>query len=643
MKNSLNFGIDFAVIYLAAIATLITLHPGITGIAAIAMLAFGISQAVLHGNVTKNLLVIIVVAVLALAGVELGISPGLAAVAIVVAARAFSTSKPDTLDWVAPWVAAVALCHIPPVVNMMLAISDIGPEWAGVAIHPITFITFSVIFGIFQLKFGVLAISAVLAISLFLYQLEITPSLLAMAAALPAATSTLLANRRKISYGLIKRDWVIGLPFALGILVSLAILVPAIRLPGEIAVWIPEEKNSVSKYFDQYESVLKASGFKSTRIINSIGSVQPGDWVFFPSAAHPALASQLNELKTLPHYASLIIVVVGEHTDYDGVASSINTSGSPIGLNVDTTIPLGNSDLLGWASGMGSVPSRSATINRGASISYKTWDSIPLLWIQGGHREEDRYDDGRIGDMVFRRGDRAGMYSVLALGHETSGPVWIMLGDSTPALNEYLVVAPNELAKILALGTGLPALIGLLAWAALYTTTVLNSRNISRLCLVISLLLLAATMSSTHLLAAAIRDESASRVVISNRSPYGDQAVGRALVVLSKTLIEENTNIEVGKISTESTEKLISIGHRRDWIGRLDCVRAGNIDINTIRILDVIACPENFHDPILMIGKDVLAHRDGLQLIVFDQHFISNSAPPENVEWLKKIILEMRR
>ncbi len=47
MKNSLNFGIDFAVIYLAAIATLITLHPGITGIAAIAMLAIGVSQAVL--------------------------------------------------------------------------------------------------------------------------------------------------------------------------------------------------------------------------------------------------------------------------------------------------------------------------------------------------------------------------------------------------------------------------------------------------------------------------------------------------------------------------------------------------------------------------------------------------------------------
>jgi hypothetical protein len=380
-------------------------------------------------------------------------------------------------------------------------------------------------------------------------------------------------------------------------------------------------------------------GFRSFRMITGAADIAPGDWVVLPSAAHQGLRDQLLALKDLPHYSTLRIVIFGEHTDVDGVASSLTGVGAPLGLNVDTTIPPRNSDLLGWSSGVGAVPNRDVPLNRGASVSHLAWSAIPLVWIHGGHLETDHFEDGSLGDTVMRKGERAGIYSAISLAQESVGATWMVIGDSTPALNELLAVQPSAMSELLALGTGLPAILGVLSWAGLFFAVATRSRAIATplLCFAVASLLFIPL--SKHLMSVRFMDPKKASAVLVDRPLYGDKAVGRSLVTLSKTVVDSDVLIVVGRGPIDSSKKQVVISHPPEWAGRADCVRAGDIQIAVVRVLDVVACPNQEQEVLLRAGRDPIAFVRESRLYVMDQHFIANAAPRANVEWLNSKIL----
>lgn len=635
---------DWPLRAMAAVATLVALQPGETGLAALAMLA-GVACVVARAfSVVRAVAWALACLVLGAAAMESGLSPALVNVAFVVALAATPSASFGQSPWLSPWIGAIALTQVPAVVRTLLIASDAGPGWAGMVVVPCFFLIAGTLGGAIRITWAAVAALSVLVLCYAAYQLEWSPPLQATLAALPPAAALLASKRPSTS-----RKWPSGALLAVGIGMSLWPLVQATGQPGALKVWIPESKTPMSHYFEQYVAVLQASGFRSVRPVTTAEDARPGDWVLLPSAAHPALREQLKELRGLPHYASLHIVVVGEHTDAEGVAVALGGSGSPVALHLDTTIPPRNANLLGWSSGPGVVPHRALALNRGASIDARAWNTVPLVWVQGGHREADRSSDGRLGDMVMRRGERAGLYGVLAVGRERAGPVWVVLGDSTPALNEFLGANPKAFARILSIATGIPALLGLLAWATLYwAATVISVRRRRSLPLGLALIVLAMAALSGEAIDSRFLDASSSRIDIVDRDPYGDRAVGRAVVALSRAILDADISLEIGRVTPigsrqDRQDRRVSVGHPGGWAARLECVRAGNVTIEQVQVLDVVTCPEATDGSVLSIGADSLAYRRGGQLVVLDQHFLANVAPAANLDWLKERIAEMKR
>lgn len=618
-------------------AALVTLQPGILEIV-LPLIAVIVGFLILSSWTNVGRLFVLFGGLCLVAiGMQLGVSPALAIVffAVLIILN-YSTLKPPGC-WLSGWIAVFAAMHLPPFVRLMLLISDGAPPWISGTVVPIFFLVIALACGVVGLISSLFCVSLVIVLGYGFYQSELSPYIASILISLPPAIIVLFAKTDRLPSNI--RGGVILL---IGVMVSLVMLGPVARMPGALSFWIPEKKSSISHFFESYETVLKLGGFRSFRMIKGATDIAPGDWVILPSGAHQGLRDQLLALKELPHYSTLRIIIFGEHTDIEGVASSLAIAGAPLGLNTDTTIPPRNSDFLGWSSGLGVVPSRDVPLNRGASVHHLSWAAVPLAWIHGGHRETDHHDDGSLGDMVMRKGEHAGIYSTISLAKENEGATWIVIGDNTPALNEFLAAQPSAMAEILALSTGLPAMLGIFSWAGLFIAVVWHSRVFSDQLLwlvVVSILLISL---SKQLLTFAFMDPKYANAVLVDRPVYGDKSVGRSLVALSKNIVDSDILIVIGRGPIDSGKKQIVISHPPDWSQREDCVRAGDIQISEVRFMDVVACRNQEQRVLLRAGNDPIAFVRDSHLYVLDQHFIANAAPRANVDWLNSMILELK-
>lgn len=618
-------------------AALVALQPGLIDIVSpVVAIAVG-WQHLAKNIIPKRFIISLVVLAMTGIGLKFGIAPAFALMVLAVLVSMNSSELAVSARWLAGWVAVLAAMHLPPFVRLMLFATDIVPPWISLVVLPVFFLMVALSCGMVRIIHFFGATLGMLAIGYVFYIAEYSPYILSILVAIPAALTVLFENHER-SPKLVQSAGVL----LAGVVASFVMLVPVARMPGTLSFWIPEAKSSISRYFENYEAILKISGFQSVRIVNGAADIAPGDWVVLPSAAHPALGDQLLALRKLPHYSTIRIVIFGEHTDVDGVASALQSDGAPIGLNVDTTIPPRNSDFLGWSSGIGAVLSHDIPLNRGASISHLTWSAIPLVWILGGHRETDLYEDGSLGDMVMRKGERTGIYSAMSLAREPGGATWVMIGDSTPALNEFLAAKPSAMAELFALATGLPAVLGVLLWGMLFVAVFHRSRLGTGLLLCTAAAYLLPIPLAKNLLFGIFLDEKKANVVVVDRPTYGDRAVGRALVALSKNLVDSDVMIVVGRGAIDSARKQIVISHPPDWNLRSDCVRAGDIQLSDVRLLDAVVCPSEEKDVSLRVGRDPIAYLRGSYFFVLDQHFIANAAPPANVKWLNKIIYSIK-
>lgn len=635
---------DMSLRLMAALCTFAAMQPDWTGVAGLALISCAAGVTLSNKPNWAGAVGIVGAVALCAISIQLGASTVLvmAGLVMLMAQPTALTLGAPTPPWLRGWIVALATTQMPSAVRVALNFSDSGPAWFGAVAMPILFVAAALANSTASL---VQAALATLFIGLAAYTgiaLEWDPRVIAASTALPAAVCVLVAPGSAV--GSVAKNILV---LALGVTTTLWTLLPTLGAPGPLAIWIPETKTAISRYFDNYEPLMQVSGFRNSSRVTEATQLVPGTWVMLPSAAHPKFGEQLEELRKLSYYDTLRIIVAGEHTDADGVATALNASGSPVGLNNDTTIPPGNRDLLGWSSGIGAVPSRSITFNRGASLKLEDSRAVPITWVQGGHRELDRLDDGRLGDMIFRPGERVGLYCVVAMGREPRGATWLVLGDSTPLLNEYLASGPAELAQLLALGTGIPSALGVIAWVILFAiatrgrkATVTRQRAVESHVIIAAICLPAA---AGQILASTFRDVSSSRIEIVDRAPFGDRAVGRAVVALSPALLESDVSIEIGRISGDQAQRRVSVGHPDGWTLRLDCSRAGNVSIGPVRMLDVVTCPEASRGTILGVGEDSVAYRRGTHIVVLDQHFISNVAPEANIDWLKQRLSELAR
>ena len=632
IDRKLGFGWQSRV--LIAVASVSALQPRLTGaLALVTVVIFAHLFSVARPKVI-TLAFVIGLMLFSSVLVNFNLSPALAFSLLALVSLALLPGAEGLRIPLVGWVCAISFALLPWTGWVSVELANSVPAWMGAIVTPCFFLVVASLMRALSYRLGTMAVLVELLVGQAMYRLEVDPAVQTVASLLPVVVSQLIPIRKPH-----RSVWPLVFSALMIHCISLWVLVPSLSVPSRLAFWVPTSPSLATPYFENYESILRAVGFRNFKMVRSASELAPNEWIIFPNGMHPDLARDLKALRDLPYYKTLRVFVVGEHTDAGGVATALESSGAPVHLNRDTTIPPGNANLIGWSSGQGVTLPRTMALNRGASVGDGARMAIPLVWVQGGHRETDNFVDGRLGDMTFRVGERVGLYSVLSLGREDGGPTWVVLGDSTPFLNEFLVSDPQGVASIFALSSGIPAFLSVFGWMALVITAALRVYSARISALIVATLVITLVACSSEYLASQIRDRDASKLAIANRGLYGDEAVGRALVAISPSLVKSDFKIEIGQITTQLSGKRISIGHPREWMARSDCARAGNITVNSLRLLDVLACPDDTLDAVVMVGSDTVIYRGRTNLVVLDQHFLANSAPKENqrflMEWME--------
>ncbi len=538
------------------------------------------------------------------------------------------------------WSIAVGLLSIPPATNALYLFLPRELMWMG-QLAPILFLLF--IMAISRLvSLGNLSISIVFsfAISYFCQYYDIYPNYSSILIGLPAVLSVYFAEPKVIKIKLVEILSLIGLFFAgFYFIVSISL----VNIPLNIKFWIPNEPHSSGSYYENYEQVLRMSGFKNFSIINNISDIAADDFIVFPYAAHPNFEETIENILNLYYSKSLKIVVVGDHTNLGGVAKSLSYVKSPILLNSDTTIPPLNSDFLGWVGSSGLQVSQNAAINRGASIKSNSVFVIPLLWITGGHLENDISSDGRLGDYLYRDYEYNGPYSIMAAGGGVDAPSWIVFGDNTPFLNEFIAVNPGILAEILVISSGFSLVIYMAFWMNIFILLYYKF-NVSRFYILSAILVSFLIPTSSYGLKLLFFNSDMSLTKLQRLYVYGDRSIGKALVKLSDALVTHNVVLEVDTFDywNKGLDHSISIGHIPSLPKSSECIRAGGLLSGEVKVMDVLSCKLENSESLFSIGTDPIIVKSKNNILVMDKDFIVNAAPEANIDWLKKQIENLR-
>ena len=615
---------------LLAVVTFIALNPVHTGFFLVLLSLITIAICYQHKANSIHVGFIFLVTVFF---IYFGLSPALACALYVILISGLLSLK-NTRVSIPTWVACIALVQIPPVTTLALMIAHAGPTWSGLVVLPFFFIALATIGGNIHYKTSFLVLIATLITVLMGLYFEWAPAYLAFIAPFYAAASLLIKCKENVK----KSSFKLSVVLVFSLIFSIFCIYPASTTLHNTVIWLPTDKTLSSKYFDSYQSVLNVTGMRAIQVISDPNQIKQGDLVIFPHAAHPEFTNQLKELSLLKHYSSLRILVMGEHTNADGVADALLQANPNIALNNNTSIPPKNSDFLGWSGSIGFYALPTTALNRGASVIHRSFLSVPLILIFGGHLEENLSDDGRLGDYQFTRNERIGLYSAMSMAKGINGPTWIIVGDSSPSLNEVLIASPREWSRLLALSTGIPAIFGLALWSIFWSASlIIGHRRFAIVSYGVVITCFFLTMLAIHLQDFFYSPQN-SQIELENREVFGQSSVGKALVQLSKDLDETEVSIEVGKISSPNERLLVSIAHPSNWGEQRYCSRGGGIQVDKIKLMDVVTCTNIKQNAVLSLGDDKVSYSDKGHLVILDQHFISNAAPTENIDWLREQI-----
>ena len=198
--------------------------------------------------------------------------------------------------------------------------------------------------------------------------------------------------------------------------------------------------------------------------------------------------------------------MAGEHTNYGNIRDRIEKISGRKLLLSDLTVPPGNQDQSGPLRGGGITPwPVDAILNRGASVPPSKLRSRVLLAGDGWWAEPDLKEWLWAGDYIFRSDDRSGPIP-LATATDDGAARWIVVGDSSPFINQQIIADPRPLILLLQLSTLWPAFLRDALIALLVAGVFIYSRRSLRspvpgaiaILMMISVAVLTAPPSASH-------------------------------------------------------------------------------------------------------------------------------------------------
>lgn len=150
-------------------------------------------------------------------------------------------------------------------------------------------------------------------------------------------------------------------------------------------------------------------------------------------------------------------LVAVEHTNLWGRSERVNRVTHGLRVASDTTVPPGNADLVTGlrASGMWAFPAL-AHLNRGSSIQLTSLWSKAIVWGDGWFSDLPPSSvAGRLGDYSLAPGEQRGR--LLLAAASVGWPRLVVIGDTTPTIDRFIVADPRPLGWIIRSASLIPA------------------------------------------------------------------------------------------------------------------------------------------------------------------------------------------
>jgi hypothetical protein len=332
--------------------------------------------------------------------------------------------------------------------------------------------------------------------------------------------------------------------------------------------------------------------------------------------------------------------MVGEHTDMGGVAARVKSVAGHSYLRNDLSVPPGNTDYSGQ---MRIADIRAwypeAMLNRGASVEVLSPLHRVLLSGDGWWAEPNIGEWLWVGDYLWQPSDRHGRLVMAAVVDEGRAR-WVVLGDTGPFINQQLAADPRPAVRILELASLWPLLlrdVGLVIIAAVIGFGLPIAGLVGTVGLVAAGSLLMGTSS-----------DGAWRSLWRKESGFDERNFNQSLLESPMLLTTDwkfvrpkgplATRLPVPKDRTVIfglVDGELVVGNTK----LSSCTRLGSIQTDGILLMDAQACKVDGDADILVGDKGEAAIvRVGSILLVLDQNFLGQKAPPSNRIWLERTL-----
>ncbi len=411
--------------------------------------------------------------------------------------------------------------------------------------------------------------------------------------------------------------------------------------------YLPDATNSPEyKYYENYQDVANFTGLKLQQSTN-LKEIPAKSLVVLPWLTEKVNEEFVNNLKSLAQEKAWTVVLVGEHTNMNGVADQVNKITKHKTLNDDLTTPPNNQDVSGTLRESSVTAWRlDATLNRGASVSISNLTDKVLLSGDGWWTEKNIGEWLWVGDYIWQSNDRNGRLSLASLT-EDGNARWVVLGDSTPFLNRVLLSDPRPAKMVMQLATLWPLFIKDMLILLIAIACFLPQSKKRQYLIMLTLI-------GMNLVWITNKNETSKwdRIYI-GQSTFDDKNFNTQLSK-SKNLLK--TNWELGRATkTLSPGDLKSNQHSVvfglisnklaiDNVIINDCHRLGNIKTDEGPLLmDAQVCKVSGDVDVLIGDKNEAAAflidvKGKKVIVVLDQKFLAQDAPVENAKWLEETI-----
>jgi hypothetical protein len=402
--------------------------------------------------------------------------------------------------------------------------------------------------------------------------------------------------------------------------------------------------------YQNYAAAMQFGGLNLS-LVSTVEDIPINGLLLLPWLTVPLIDEKdqgvLARIKELAKTRGWTVILIGEHTNMEGIGDRITTLVGRPALRNDLTTPLENTDISGpLRVGDFRAWPHNSIFNRGASVAiFSPLDRI-LLTGDAWWAEPDIGEWLWVGDYRWHPSDRNGRLTLAATIDEGSAR-WVVIGDTSPFANRQLIADPRAAKTVLEMATLWPLFMRDL-WLLMLCVAVivLRGKHFNDYTFTVVLV-------PVLLMMPAQEKDGPWRSVWHQESGFDENNFNKAISLHPEfanydwRLIRAKSELSGELSPPKGSTVLFGLVKDEVNIGAITfsaCHRIGALKSDEgPYLMDGQACRVTGNAEILLgdsAGAAVvrIKNEDGETIVILDQKFLSQKAPAENSTWLLQMM-----